>query len=252
MRHLQLLLGLLVLPAASASAAGLGGSRATVREVYEVAKDNDFTFLRTPAQVREFVEKERLVEVVENEDLAISKVSFPYTRPILKTFIERLAAQYREATGEKLVVTSLTRPKSLQPRNASPWSVHPAGMAIDLRVPQDVAARKWLEETLLNLEDGNLLDVTRERHPPHYHVAVFPERYEAYVLPKIAQEVAEAATRAIEAATHAIAAAATATATATVEPAITPSFPALAIAALIGGALIALAAAGVSVRHASR
>lgn len=249
MNRLQLLLPLLLaLPAASVSASGLGGSRATLRQVYEIARENDFTFLRTAAQVREFVEKERLVEVADNEHLVVHKVSFPYTRPIIRTFIERLAEQYHRATGDKLVVTSLTRPTSMQPRNASRWSVHPAGMALDLRVPQDAAARKWLEATLLNLEEGSLLDVTRERRPPHYHVAVFPERYEAYVMPKIASEIAEAATRALDAAAKA----AETIATAAAQPAISPSFPALAIVALIGGALIAFTAAGVTIRHARR
>ena len=250
MNRLQLLSALLLaLPAASASAAnGLGGSRATLLEVYRIAKQNDFTFLRTAAQVREFVEKDRLVEVTENEHLEVSRVSFPFTRPIVKTFIERLAEQYHRATGDKLVVTSLTRPTSRQPRNSSPWSVHPTGMAMDLRVPQNGEARKWLEETLLELEAGNLLDVTRERRPPHYHVAVFPEAYETYVLPKIAREVAEAATRAALAATRALENVAVAAA----QPAIEPSFPALAIAALIGGVVIALTAAGLSVRHVRR
>lgn len=248
MRRLQLLLGLLVLPAASAPASELGGSRATLREVYEIAKKNDFTFLRTAAQVKEYVEKERLVEVVENEHLAISKVSFPYTRPIIKTFIERLAEQFHRETGEKLVVTSLTRPTSLQPRNSSRWSVHPAGMAVDLRVPQDAAGRKWLEETLLDLETGNLLDVTRERRPPHYHVAVFPEAYEAYVLPKITREVSEAAGRALEA--YAIAA--QSAYLAATESRMKPSIPAPLVAALIAGVLIALSAAGITVRHARR
>jgi hypothetical protein len=249
MTRLQLLLPLLLaLPAASASASGLGGSRATVREVYEIAKEHDFTFLRTAAQIREFVEKERLVEVTENEHLVVHKVSFPYTRPIIRTFIERLAEQYHRATGDKLVVTSLTRPTSRQPRNASPFSVHPAGMAVDLRVPHDADARKWLEQTLLNLEAGSLLDVTRERRPPHYHVAVFPEPYEAYVMPKIASEIAEAATRALDVATNAV----ETVATAATDPKITPSFPALAVAALIGGAFIVLTAAGVTLRHVRR
>ena len=246
MRRLQLLLALLALPAASASATGLGGSRATLLEVYEVAKEHDFTFLRTAAQVREFVEEERLVEVVANEHLVVNKVSFPYTRPIIKTFIERLAEQYHRATGDKLVVTSLTRPTSLQPRNASRWSVHPAGMAVDLRVPQDAASRKWLEQTLLSLEGRELLDVTREHYPPHYHVAVFPEPYEAYVSKLIAREIAAAATRALDAATKAV----ESIAVAATEPAIAPSFPALAVAALAGGVLIAVTAAGISVKHA--
>ena len=87
----------------------------------------------------------------------------------------------KAATGERLVITSLTRPLSRQPENASALSVHPAGMAVDLRIPASKWNRAWLEQTLLSLEDKAVLDVTREHHPPHYHVAVFPVQYEQYV-----------------------------------------------------------------------
>ena len=68
------------------------------------------------------------------------------------------------------------------------------------------------------------------------------------MLPKIAREVAVAATRLLEATTTA----AQTVATVAPQPADAPAFPALAIAALIGGALIAFTAAGVTVRHARR
>jgi hypothetical protein len=183
---------------------GLGGSRASIRHQHEIAVQHDFTFLRTPAQVREYVSKERLERVESSADLVVSKVSFPYARPMVALFIERLAAQYRRATGERLVVTSLTRPTSLQPRNASPLSVHPAGMALDLRVPADASDRAWLEETLLSLERSGVLDATREKRPAHYHVAVFPERYGEYVAPLIARESARAAANAMQAAAIAV------------------------------------------------
>ena len=35
-----------------------------------------------------------------------------------------------------------------------------------------------------------LLDVTRERNPPHYHVALFPDRYLAYIQPMLARDSA--------------------------------------------------------------
>src|SRR6185295_8964622 len=114
-------------------------------------------------------------------DYIVNDVSFPYARPAVKLFVQRLAAQYREATGQRLVITSLTRPINQQPENASALSVHPAGMAVDLRIPASAKHRRWLERTLLSLEDKAVLDVTRERHPAHYHVAVFPEQYENYV-----------------------------------------------------------------------
>jgi len=169
-------------PAAHAIADELEGSRDSLLKAYRVAKRNDYTFLRTSADVKKFVAAERLVRVKSNADFAVkSTVRFPYARPAVKLFIERLSRQYRAATGDRLIVTSLTRPISRQPSNASELSVHPAGMAVDFRVPAKAAHRRWLERTLLSLEDKVVLDVTREHSPPQYHVAVFPRAYERYV-----------------------------------------------------------------------
>lgn len=165
----------------AASASDLGGSLSSMRRQHRVALKNNFTFLRTARQVRDFIRKERLVRVEGNGHYEVAKVQFPYARDATKLFIERLAAQYHRATGDRLVVTSLTRPVERQPRNASPLSVHPTGMAVDLRTPRKAAHRRWLERTLISLEDKNLLDATRERRPAHYHVAVFPQQYERYV-----------------------------------------------------------------------
>ena len=118
---------------------------------------------------------------VRDGDFRLKDVSFPVTRPEVKLFIERLSRQYRSACGEQLIVTSLTRPVANQPRNASPLSVHPTGMALDLRRPRNRACRRWIEDTLLHLESRGVLDATRERRPPHYHVALFPQEYAAYV-----------------------------------------------------------------------
>ena len=176
-----LLCAIPLLTAAASAAVGLGGSRSSMRRQHSVAKKNNFTFLRNSRQVREFVRKERLVRLVGNEDYLVGEVQFPYARDGVKLFVERISAQYHAATGDRLVVTSLTRPMSRQPRNASPLSVHPAGMAVDFRVPRRQADRLWLERALLSLEDRSVLDATRERHPAHYHVAVFPREYSRYV-----------------------------------------------------------------------
>jgi hypothetical protein len=159
----------------------LRGSPASVERQYRVAKQHDFTFLRTSAQVKRFAELGYLVHVPGNQDYRLNRVSHPYVRPEVKLFIERFSAQYRAACGEQLVVTSLTRPLNSQPSNASSRSVHPTGMAIDLRISQRPACRSWLESTLLSLEGRGVLSVTRERRPPHYHVAVFPRQYARYV-----------------------------------------------------------------------
>lgn len=164
----------------AASAAGLSGSRASMLRQWQIARRNDFTLLRTAADVRRFVRAGRLVRVGSSHSVDLARVRFPYARPAVRTFVRRLGGQYLRACGERLVVTSLTRPLSLQPPNASGLSVHPAGMAVDLRRSRRERCRSWLEHTLVNLERAGLLEATREHHPPHYHVAVFPRAYRAY------------------------------------------------------------------------
>jgi LysM repeat protein len=160
----------------------LKGSRTAMRRQNGVALEQDFTFLRTSSDVWRFVDKGLLVKVKSTGSLKLSDaVSFPYARNAVKTFAERLANQYHDACGERLVVTSLTRPLSRQPWNASDLSVHPAGMAVDIRVSQRRACRRFLEQTLVSLENKRVLDATREHFPAHYHVAVFPAAYETYV-----------------------------------------------------------------------
>lgn len=172
---------LLLTLSASASAQSLRGSRSTMRQQNAVARQHDYSFLRTSAQVSRFVDLGLLVRLSGNADYELARVSYPYARSAVKLFVERLAAQYHAACGERLVVTSLTRPEAKQPRNASDLSVHPAGMAVDLRISRRADCRKWLESTLLSLERQRVIDATRERYPPHYHVAVFPQPYEGYV-----------------------------------------------------------------------
>lgn len=164
-----------------ASAQSLQGSRTAMQRQNAVAQEQDYTFLRSGSDVTRFVEKGYLVPVRGNEDYKLALVSFPYARPAVKLFIERLAAQYHNACGEKLVVTSLTRPLTRQPANASDLSVHPAGMAVDLRHSRKASCRKWLENTLTDLEARGVLDATKERRPAHYHIAVFPAPYTNYV-----------------------------------------------------------------------
>jgi hypothetical protein len=166
---------------APALAQSLDGSRASVLRQARIAREHDYTLLRDEAHLLRFVRLGLLVPLQSNADFRLNTVSFPYARPEVRTFIHRLSAQYRRACGERLVVTSLTRPLNRQPRNASNLSVHPAGMAVDLRIPANGNCRRWLESTLLFLEGQGVVEATRERRPPHYHVAVFPTQYRRYV-----------------------------------------------------------------------
>ncbi len=163
------------------AAQSLRGSTASVDRQFRVAQDHDFTFIASPSQVERFVKSGYLVPIRGDRNFDLHAVSFPYARPEVRTFLTRLSDQYRRACGEKLVVTSLTRPLSRQPVNASSRSVHPTGMAVDVRRSNSRACRSWLESVLLSLEKTGVLEATRESYPPHYHIALFPKPYARYV-----------------------------------------------------------------------
>ena len=167
--------------AISADAQSLRGSRTSVDRQHTEARQHDFTFLRRRAEVNRFVDAGLLVSLRGGEHYRLHGVSFSVARPEVKLFIERLSAQYYAACGDRLVVTSLTRPTSRQPSNASSRSVHPTGMAVDLRVPKTLSCRRWLESALFSLERERVVEATLERSPLHFHVAVFPDEYLAYV-----------------------------------------------------------------------
>jgi len=177
-----LLVGLGVVGAfAPTSAQSLRGSVRSLDRQNQVAVQHDFTYLGNSAQVKRFVNAGYLVPIPKGRDYRLNGLSFPYARPEVALFVSRLGPQYRNACGEQLVVTSLTRPRSRQPRNASPRSVHPTGMALDLRRSKKRSCRSWLEDVLMDLERAGVLEASRERRPPHYHVALFPSQYAEYV-----------------------------------------------------------------------
>jgi len=164
-----------------AQAQSLKGSSSSMKRQNQQAIDYGYSFLKTSQSVTSMVSSGHLLRITGDRNVGLHDVSFPYARPEVKLFIDRLSAQYRNACGEKLTVTSLVRPINRQPVNAAKNSVHPTGMAIDLRIPSKGRCRSWLENTLLALEASDVLDVTRERRPPHYHVAVFTQSYGQYV-----------------------------------------------------------------------
>jgi hypothetical protein len=123
-----------------------------------------------------------------NANYAVSNVRAPYVRPETKAFVTDLAAKYRKACGARMVVTSATRPMSRRLVNASSLSVHPTGIAIDLRRPSG-RCLTWLRGTLLAYERRGAIEATEERRPAHFHIAVLPGRYQ-----KTSRTVARAGT----------------------------------------------------------
>jgi len=170
--------GLLI--ASPAAAQSLRGSQASIDRMYRQARAEDLSFYETPSGVRTAVKQGRLVRLEPGNSFELHAVGFPYVRPSTRLFVDRLASQYRSECGEPLIVTSAVRPATRQPRNSAERSVHPTGMAVDLRKPRNAKCLRWLRSTLLDLEDENLLEATEEHSPAHFHVAVFPSAYTRY------------------------------------------------------------------------
>jgi hypothetical protein len=164
-----------------AKAQTLRGSKAAVTRVHNHALEHGLYFYRTSEGIQRAGREGRLVRLSGNADYRLHNVSHPYATRATVTFVERLASQYRAACGERLVVTSAARPQSMRLLNGSERSVHPTGMAVDLRKPQNPRCLAWLRSTLLQLERAGVIDATEEFRPPHFHVAVFPQPYTRYV-----------------------------------------------------------------------
>lgn len=162
----------LALPGATARAQSLRGSRASLVRTYDFAARRDLRFHRTPAGVRRAAKRGRYVRLTGNANYRLHRVTFPYVRPATRAFVLDLSRRYRKACGQRLVVTSAIRPRSAQPANASRLSVHPTGMAVDLRRPSG-RCLTWLRRDLLAQERRGLIDGTEERRPAHFHVAVY-------------------------------------------------------------------------------
>jgi hypothetical protein len=141
-------------------AQSLRGSQESVDHLYLVARASGLQFHAT-------------VPLSGNKDYTPkSSMSLPYATAEVRAYVEHLAAEYHAACGERLVITSALRPMSKRPRNGSVKSVHPTGIAVDVRKPKRRLCRDWLRQLLLQHEREGAIEATEEFRPPHFHVVV--------------------------------------------------------------------------------
>jgi hypothetical protein len=170
-----LLLACALSPIAGGELAGqsLRGSQEGVDHLYFVARASGLQFHATVGSARRAVAAGEFVPLSGNNDYAPkNRMSLPYATPETRAYIEHLAAEYHAACGERLVVTSALRPMSRRPRNGSVKSVHPTGIAFDVRKPKRRLCRDWLRQLLLQHEREGAIEATEEFRPPHFHVVV--------------------------------------------------------------------------------
>lgn len=164
-----------------AEAQALRGSPASVNRIHSQALAHNLRFFPSGSSIRNAANGGELRRLEPNANFRVVNVSYPYVVAATHTFVLRLAAQYRAACGEQLVVTSATRPTSMRLANSVDKSVHPTGMAVDLRKPTNSRCLRWLRSTLVALKASGVLEAVEERNPPHFHVAVFPRQYSQYL-----------------------------------------------------------------------
>lgn len=168
---------LLLIPIAAlipqlAPAQSLRGSPASVDRMYYKAHAQDLTFFKSAEAVKAAARSGEVVLLTGNMDYAVVGTQVPYVRPETLRFIEALGAAHRQACGEPIIVTSGIRPTARRLRNSHEKTVHPTGMAVDIRKSPG-NCRVWLRNALLGLEAQGLIEAIEENRPPHFHIAVY-------------------------------------------------------------------------------
>jgi hypothetical protein len=164
----------------------LRGSKASVQRMHDFAQAHRLPFYLTQTNVDTAVARGRLVPLTGDSTYELTKgVGFSYATREAREFIQSFAPQYAAACGAPLIVTSAARPLNRQPRNSNPYSVHPTGIAVDLRRPPAGPCQTWVRSALAVLERAGIIEATEERHPVHFHIAVLVPPGRTVSLPRL-------------------------------------------------------------------
>ena len=154
--------------------ATLRGSKDAVDNAYRRAKRDGLTFARSRREIERGAREGDYVALSRTSSAyRLRGVTAPYVRPATRAFVTNFGADYRGSCGEPLTVTSAMRPTSMHLANSVQKTVHPTGMAVDLRAPQRAGCRAWVRSALIGLEQQGVVNATEERRPAHFHVVVY-------------------------------------------------------------------------------
>jgi hypothetical protein len=165
----------IALSGSPAGAQTLRGSSASVERAYRTAVARRLPFHRSRKTIERLARRGQYVRLTNTATYRLRGVGVPFLLPATRTVLGDLAARYRRRCGERLVVTSGMRLTISRLINSTPKSVHPVGLAFDLRAPRG-RCRGWIRSELLAMERRGLVDATEERFPPHLHVVVYRTR----------------------------------------------------------------------------
>jgi LysM repeat protein len=168
----------------------LHGSKASVEKMYDFALAHRYPFYLTPTNLDTAIAHGKLVPLTGDSTYELTRgVGFSYATREAKQFVTLFAPQYLAACGAPMTVTSAARPMSRQPHNANPHSVHPTGIAVDIRRPPPGPCLIWVRGALAELETKGIIEATEEHHPVHLHVAVLQPPGARVTLPDLTHGV---------------------------------------------------------------
>jgi hypothetical protein len=168
----------------------LHGSKESVEKMYDFAQSHRMPFYLTPTNVDFAIAKGDLVALTGDSTYELTRgVGFSYSTNEAKQFVLAFAPQYLASCGVPLTVTSAARPMSRQPHNANPHSVHPTGIAVDIRRPPAGPCQTWVRTALAELERQGIVEATEEHHPVHIHLAVLVQPGGKISLPNLVRTV---------------------------------------------------------------
>lgn len=149
----------------------VGGEVSSSEQQYGYATEQHVPFMTSEALYQSSIQDGRLV-LLAGPYLDV-QAKRPFVLPSTAAFVRRLSAEYYAAGCGLLVVTDAARLTSERPWGSSIHSVHPAGMAVDIRtryIPIECA--DWLRAYVSQMEAEGKVDGTQEWKPEHLHLVV--------------------------------------------------------------------------------
>lgn len=182
----------------------LRGCRASLQEQNDVAREDELSRIQDNAMLTRFVRKGYLVEIpAQGKGYVIDgriPHNYRYTRPWTLTFLGRLGSQYYTRFDSRFKVTSavrtVERQRILDRRNVNASSAdgelvssHLYGATIDISKKGMTGEQlRWMRETLIRLDEKDVIDAVEERATNCFHVCVYRDEYKNYVKSKAAKK----------------------------------------------------------------
>lgn len=156
-------------PAAEVSL--VGGCQTSSLQQHSYALKQNLTFVTSAAEYQTLIAQGHFVRLKGPHLQVLAKR--PYALPSTVSFMQEMSAAYQATGCGQVVVKDAVRLMSERPPNGSWYSVHPAGMAIDIRIRYIAPeCADWLRMYVRQKEAAGAVDGTHELHPEHLHIVV--------------------------------------------------------------------------------